>query len=239
MSYYSIGISKGLAERVKHLVSSANDNSGFARFWYQYGDLHLSNGVIVRRTGQAAPVWGNGLFVHFYGHLVMEESHAKELASSFGLLTSLMSDEIDLALAEFIRDKDSDHSDFYDQEDNPSNYDSFYSSARFLERPFELTFEVFGFHDLPTGSKWFYSLVDENSRYTSYSDYFSDFFLEKMESYLVRSGCDWKSVMNDIRQKEDAWVSWFESIDNIFFEALAEVESKFLTFVETIFCGGE
>ena len=239
---------------IDKLVEDAYHCSDLHPF-YLAGSVWLSDSVQFYRSKRSAPIWTCGPSVSLYGCLYMPTSKVLSIANSLGLFVDLMSDDLIKAVEYFLHE--TRHDDFYNYEDSPDNADNFYSEAFFDHRPvilYLVSGSAFGTYK----DYFLYLLVnDDRSRYSSYDEYYSDFFLGKMSrivkdivskeleskdivSYLKDVGSDEseskiRDIMNYLERNRSKLIKWFELVDNEFWNAFEELNRRFDIFVKTFY----
>jgi len=246
--------SVSIYKEIDKLFEDAYDRSGFRPFFLG-GSVWLSDSVQFVRSKRSAPIWTCGPSVSLYGCLYMPTSKVLSIANSLGLFEDLMNDELIESVDYFVSRVL--HDDFYNYYDSPDNGDNFYSEAFFDERPVLLY--LVGSSSFGTYEDYFlYLLVnDDRSCYSSYDEYYRDFFLDKMSSivkdvvlkkleskditsYLKDIGSDEseskiRDIMNYLEKNRSKLIRWFELVDNEFWNAFEELNRRFDIFVRTLY----
>jgi hypothetical protein len=239
---------------IDKLVEDAYHNSGLRSFFLG-GSVWLSDSVEFTRSNRSAPIWTCGPSVSLYGRLYMPTSKVLSIANSLGLFVDLMSDDLIEAVEYFV--SRTHHDDFYNYYDSPDNGDNFYSEAFFDERPailYLVSSSSFGTYK----DGFLYLLVnDDRSCYSSYDEYYSDFFLGKMSdivrdvvskrfeakdiiSQLKDIGLDEseskiRHIMSYLETNRSKIIRWFELVDNEFWNAFEELGRRFDIFVKSFY----
>ena len=220
---------------IDKLVEDAYHCSGLRPF-FLVGSVWLSDSVEFIRSNRSAPIWTCGPSVSLYGCLYMPTYKVLSIANSLGLFVDLMSDDLIEAVEYFLNE--TRHDDFYNYEDSPDNADNFYSEAFFNERPvilYLVSSSAFGTYK----DYFLYLLVnDDRSCYSSYDEYYSDFFLNKMSRILeskVSDDSKVSDIMGYLERNRSKLIRWFELIDNEFWSAFEELDRRFDIFVKTFY----
>ena len=246
--------SVSIYKEIDRLVEDAYHRSGLRPFFLG-GSVWLSDSVQFYRSKRSVPLWTCGPSVSLYGCLYMPTSKVLSIANSLGLFVDLMSDELIESVDYFV--SRFSHDDFYSYYDSPDNVDNFYSEAFFDERPVLLY--LVGSSSFGTYKDYFlYLLVNGDlSCYSSYDEYYKDFFLDKMSSivrdvvskkleskdiisYLKDVGSDEseskiRGIMNYLERNRSKLIKWFELVDNEFWNAFEELNRRFDIFVKTFY----
>jgi len=220
---------------IDKLVEEAYNRSGLLPL-YRRDSVWLSDSVQFYRSKRLAPIWNCGPSVNLYGCLYMPTSKALSIANSLGLFVDLMSDELVEAIEHFVHE--TRHDDFYNYEDSPDNSDNFYSEAFFDDRPLILylvSSSAFGTYK----DYFLYLLVnDDRSCYSSYDEYYSDFFLNRMSRILeskVSDDSKVSDIMGYLERNRSKLIRWFELVDNEFWSAFEELDRRFDIFIKVFY----
>jgi hypothetical protein len=227
--------SVSIYKEIDNLFEDAYDRSGFRPFFLG-GSVWLSDSVQFVRSKRSAPIWTCGPSVSLYGCLYMPTSKVLSIANSLGLFVDLMNDELVESVDYFVSRVV--HDDFYNYYDSPDNGDNFYSEAFFDERPVLLyltSSSYFGTYQ----DYFLYLLVnDDRSCYSSYDEYYRDFFLFKMSRILedkVSDASRVSDIMGYFGRNRSKLIRWFELVDNEFWNAFEELNRRFDIFVKSFY----
>ena len=220
---------------IDKFFEDAYDRSGLRPFFLG-GSVWLSDSVQFYRSKRSAPIWTCGPSVSLYGCLYMPNSKVLSIANSLGLFVDLMSDELIESVDYFVSRVL--HDDFYNYYDSPDNGDNFYSEAFFDERPvllYLVSSSSFGTYE----DHFLYLLVnDDRSCYSSYDEYYRDFFLVKMSRILedkVSDASKVSDIMSYLERNRSKLIRWFELVDNEFWNAFEELNRRFDIFVKSFY----
>jgi len=227
--------SVSIYKEIDKLVEDAYHRSGLSSFFLG-SSVWLSDSVQFYRSKRSAPLWTCGPSVSLYGCLYMPTFKVLSIANSLGLFVDLMNDELIESVDYFV--SRILHDDFYNYYDSPDNADNFYSEAFFDERPVLLhlvSSSSFGTYE----DYFLYLLVnDDRSCYSSYDEYYRDFFLVKMSGILedkVSGASRVSDIMRYLERNRSKLIRWFELVDNEFWNAFEELNRRFDIFVKTFY----
>jgi hypothetical protein len=227
--------SVSIYKEIDRLFEDAYYRAGLRPFFLG-GSVWLSDSVQLYRSKRSAPLWTCGPSVSLYGCLYMPTSKVLSIANSLGLFVDLMNDELTDSVDYFVSRVL--HDDFYNYCDSPDNSDNFYSEAFFDERPvilYLVSSSYFGTYE----DYFLYLLVnDDRSCYSSYDEYYQDFFLVKISEILENKISDASKVsdtMGYLERNRSKFIRWFELVDNEFWNAFEELKRRFDIFVKTFY----
>jgi len=227
--------SVSIYKEIDKLIEDAYYRSGLRPFFLG-GSVWLSDLVQLYRSKRLAPLWTCGPSVSLYGCLYMPNSKVLSIANSLGLFEDLMNDELIESVDYFVSRVL--HDDFYNYYDSPDNGDNFYSEAFFDERPvflYLVSSSSFGTYE----NYFLYLLVnDDRSCYSSYDEYYRDFFLVEMSRILedkVSDASKVSDIMGYLERNRSKLIRWFELVDNEFWNAFEELNRRFDIFVKTFY----
>ena len=220
------------------IVQNAYNRSELLPF-YDRGFVWLTNLVQFTLSNQMAPVWNCGPSVNLYGQLYIDASNILSLASPLGLFVDLMDMNSDLieAVERFI--SESFHYNFYDYENSSDNAENFYSEALFNSRPVRLS--LLWSPSIGTYKDSFLYLLasgDGSCCYSSYDEYYSNFFLCEMSSIVedvVSDDSQSRDIMGYLERNRSKIIRWFEKIDKEFLNAFGELDRRLDILVRSLY----